>query len=160
MIFHTINLLILVGLIYFLSRNKLRKYFQDQRAELSTAIDEAEKDFIEIKTKYDEMLARIDGLDTEILNIKKTASAAIETECLRHKKETDLVIRRMLSDADLKNQQSLERAKEDFKERLVQAAFEEAEAEMRSYMKKSEELWISEMLSASSSDSERKNYAS
>ena len=160
MIFHAINLAILLSIVYFFSRKKLHAYFQKQREDLSNEIEKAEKDFVAMKAEFEAISSKVEDLDGQILELKKAASEALKNECHKHEKDTELLVKRMISDTEIKIQQATARAKQEFLGELVEAAFADARAELQSYANKSDPQWIESMLSADEKASERKNYAS
>lgn len=160
MIFHAINLAILLSIVYFFSRKKLHAYFQKQREDLSSEIEKAEKDFVAMKAEFESISSKVEGLDGQILALKKSASEALKNECLKHEKDTELLVKRMISDTEIKIQQATARAKQEFLGELVEAAFADARSELQSYSSKADPQWIEAMLSADEKTTERKNYAS
>jgi F0F1-type ATP synthase membrane subunit b/b' len=160
MIFQAINLTILLLIVYFFSRKKLHAYFKKQREDLSQEIEQAEKDFRMMKLEFEEISSKVEDLDGQILAIKQNATEALKYECEKYERDTELLVKRMLSDTELKIQQAASRAKQDFKEELIEAAFADARSELQSYVAKSDPKWIEGVLAADEKPIERKNYAS
>jgi len=91
MISKAVNLIIFLGLLYFLLRKPARQFFTTRLAEVRATLQQAAKEKEAATAKMAELDARLGRLDAELADIKSQAQreAAAESERLRAEAERD-----------------------------------------------------------------------
>lgn len=86
-----VNLIIFLGLLYFLLRKPAREFFTTRLAEVRATLQQAAKEKEAASAKMAELDARLSRLDTELADIKSQAQreAAAERERLQAEAQRD-----------------------------------------------------------------------
>jgi len=79
-IFHAINLLILIGGLYYFAGGPIRDALKGRAGSVRTDLDQAQKAQAEAKARYEEIEARLGSLATQVEEMKHKAAADAEAE--------------------------------------------------------------------------------
>lgn len=75
-----LNLILLVGVLFFLTRKPVLAYLGDRRSDIKSNLDGAEQLLNDAQTRLQEWQAKIDGMDAEVADIRRVTQAAAEQE--------------------------------------------------------------------------------
>ena len=75
-----VNLVLFLGVLYWLVRKPAREFFATRLAEVRTTLDQAAKEKAAADAKMDELSARMNRLDAEIADIRQQAAREAEAE--------------------------------------------------------------------------------
>ena len=124
---HAFNFFLLLGLLYFLLKDKVKNFLVERRGMIGNEIDQAQKTIAEAKEKYEEYAQRLNGIEAEINSIKETLHNEAEHEregILRQARHTSEVIAR---EAKETIEFETERAKREIRTEVVDQALRIAE---------------------------------
>lgn len=77
---HTVNLLIILGVIIYFAKTPVKNMLVERRSNISREIDEAQKTIKEAKERYEEYSKKLEGLEAEIASLADTIRKQGETE--------------------------------------------------------------------------------
>ncbi|MGI9432763.1 MAG: hypothetical protein ACR2PQ_11145 [Myxococcota bacterium] len=75
-----VNLILLVGVLFFLTRKPVLAYLGDRRSDIKNNLEGSEKLLDDAQTRLREWQAKMDGMDAEVADIRRVAQAAAEQE--------------------------------------------------------------------------------
>jgi len=78
--FHAINFFLLVGLLTFLLRNKIKDALANRAIRVRNSIDTSNRLRKEAQQKFEELDARLDGFEAELVTMRETAEADAKSE--------------------------------------------------------------------------------
>lgn len=77
---HAVNLVILIGVLVYFTKDTVKKFLEDRRTNLSKEIDEAQQTIDEANERHKEYSAKLDNLESEIASLKESIQKQGETE--------------------------------------------------------------------------------
>ncbi len=77
---HMFNFVLLLGLLYFVLKDKVKNFLVERRGMISNEIDQAQKTIAEAKEKYEEYAQKLSSIESEIDSIKETLHDQGENE--------------------------------------------------------------------------------
>jgi len=78
--FHAINLFLLIGLLTFLLRNKIKDALANRAIRIRTDIDDSNRLRKEAQQRFEDLEARLDGFERELDKMKVDAESEAATE--------------------------------------------------------------------------------
>jgi F0F1-type ATP synthase membrane subunit b/b' len=78
-----VNLILFIGVLYYLLRKPVRDFFTTRLAEVRATLDRAAREKAEAEAKMNELNARLSRLDTELAGIREQAEREAQTERAR-----------------------------------------------------------------------------
>lgn len=160
MIVGYINLIVFVALIYFFSRKKMRSFFAGQREDLEKSMKTAAQNLEKIEAEYLEIKSKVDDLDRIVGEIRDNTTYDIDKESRKIRAEADAFIEKLKKDAEMRMDQSYEKAKKQIESELLEIALAKAEQRLESRLENEDQAWTSQMLQSEAQNVGTKNYAS
>lgn len=124
---HSVNLLILLGIIVYFAKDSVMSFLVSRRSKISHDIDEAQKTIKEAKEKFEEYSKKLEGIEAEITNLTDNIKKQGETE-------RDEIIKQANHSAEVLSKEArdtieleAERAKREIQSEVVQLAINIAE---------------------------------
>lgn len=77
---HTVNLLILLGVLFYFAKTPVKSFLSQRRSAISGEIDEAQKTIAEAKEKYEEYALKLNAIEAEITSLKDSIRKQGENE--------------------------------------------------------------------------------
>lgn len=77
---HAVNLVILIGVLVYFTKDTVKKFLEDRRTNLSKEIDEAQQTIDEANKRYEEYTEKLNNLESEIASLKDSIKKQGETE--------------------------------------------------------------------------------
>jgi F-type H+-transporting ATPase subunit b len=114
----TINLILFLGLLYFLLRKPTRAFFEQRFATIRGSLERAAREKEEATAKLKEIDQRLEQLGTELANMRTQTAREAEAERLRLDEETKREAERLSSAAS----REIESAKQSALQELRQFA--------------------------------------
>jgi F-type H+-transporting ATPase subunit b len=115
LLWHGINLLILIGVIVYFGRGPLRAFMADRRQNIEQGIASAQHELDSAEQRLAECNRRVDALGAEIEEIKRNVRAQAETERDRLIGDARSAAERIRHDARLAVEQEGRRAREELR---------------------------------------------
>lgn len=163
-IFHILNIIIFVAIIYFASRSKVRAYFSNQRADLEQTMSKAAEDLDRIQSEYNEIKEKVANLDAIMTEIREEAGYALDRELRKIRENTSTYLDKLQKDTDRKMTQNLDKARHQIEEELIEIAVAAARRKLESKLSSNKNLdqeWTEAMVNSAAAHSVgEKNYAS
>ncbi|MDQ3010234.1 MAG: ATP synthase F0 subunit B [Acidobacteriota bacterium] len=130
-----VNLIIFLGLLYFLLRKPAREFFTTRLAEVRATLQQAAKEKEGATAKMAELDARLSRLDTELADIKSQAhrEAAAERERLQAEAQRDAEKIRVTSKREIESAKQI--AMSELREFAATKAVDLAEQMIRRELK-------------------------
>ena len=130
-----VNLVIFLGLLYFLLRKPAREFFTTRLAEVRATLQQAAKEKEAATAKMAELDARLSRLDTELADIKSQAQreAAAERERLQAEAQRDAEKIRVTSQREIESAKQI--AMSELREFAATKAVDLAEQMIRRELK-------------------------
>lgn len=124
---HSVNLILLVGLLVYLTKDAFRGFLKTRKEKLTLQIEEAKKSIEEAKVKHAEYTAKLENLSNEINSLKdsiKKQGEIEKEELIKHARQSSELISK-----DLKETIELEtaKAKDEIQKDVVDSSVEMAE---------------------------------
>lgn len=116
---NAINLAILIGVIVYYGRKPLQRYFGERRREVSHDIDRSAELLAESESRLAEWQGRIDRLDAELDEIRRTARRRAEAERDRILEQAQAAAERIRRDAESAIERELRRAHDHLRDEAV-----------------------------------------
>jgi len=146
---HFFNFVLLFGLLYKFAGPGISTALQTRAAAMREEISEAAKVREDALAREKEMLARLEGLESELADVAAKAKAQAEADRVRIEKEANERAARILESAERKVQERVMRAKDELRKETVNLAVELAEGILRGSVEKDDQQRLaSEFLSA------------
>ncbi len=143
-IFHVINLIILVFIIVRFGKKPIQDFFQNRHDTLRKALDEAEAEKQKAEEKYREYQEKLENIEKEIQDItgllRKDGSNEKE---LVLKNARDLA-ERMKKDAQMSAEQEIAKARYELRKEAVRLAVQMAEEKLQKEMKDDDQTRLAE----------------
>jgi F-type H+-transporting ATPase subunit b len=110
-----VNLVLLFGLLVYLTREPIRKYFQDRREQVRGELDDASRVLSDAEARLAEWEARAERLDAEVEEIKEKARQRAARESERILAEAEASAERIRADAHAAVDQEVSRARAELR---------------------------------------------
>jgi F-type H+-transporting ATPase subunit b len=130
-IWEWVNLLILVGVLFYFTRKPVLAYLGDRRSGIQENLDGAEQLLRDAQTRLQEWQAKVDGMDAEVAAIRRMAQAAAEHERERIVADAHTIAERIQRDAKSAIARETRRARLTLREEASQLAVELAAGLLR-----------------------------
>jgi F-type H+-transporting ATPase subunit b len=118
------NLLILVAVLFLLTRKPVLAYLGDRRSRIQENLDNAEQLLRDSESRLQEWNARVEGLDAEVADIRRLAQAAAVQERERILADARAIAERIERDAGSAVERETRRARLALREEASQLAVE------------------------------------
>ena len=156
-----LNLILLLGLIFFFTRKKLSQFFKSQKTELEQTMAEAAEDLKQIEADHAEIKSKVEDLDGIISKLREEAVYDLDREKRKVKEETEAFAEKLRRDSELRMKQSFEKAIRQVERELLEIAMARSEQKLESKMKDEDPAWTAEMIQGESGENAgTSNYAS
>jgi len=131
-IFHAINLAILVGGLYWAASGMIKDALANRATNIAREIQEATQLRDEAQAKYDELLAKIENLSTLIQDMETDAerAASAEAAAIDARAERDVVLLQNTIERTIRDE--TQRARHSLRQEAVNLAVEMAQASLLS----------------------------
>ena len=116
LIWRVVNLVLLLGVLFFLARKPLLAFFQDRRDQIHGEIQSAAQLRKEAEERYAKWQRQLVDLDAELERVRATARERAETERERILADAHAAAERIRSDAHVAVEQELRRARDQLRE--------------------------------------------
>ena len=123
-IYQGINLLIVLGLIFYFGRGPISEYFKTRREGIQTDLSEAAELLTAAEQRNAELQRRLVDLTSEVEEIREGASRRADQEAERILAEARATADRIRSDARAAVDQELRRAQAELREEAADLALE------------------------------------
>jgi F-type H+-transporting ATPase subunit b len=133
-IFQGINLLIVLGLIYFFGRLPIKLFFSTRRETISSELDEAAQLLKQAEQRNAELQRRLGDLSSEIEDLRESAQQRAEQEAERILADARASANRIRSDAQAAIDQELRRAQAELREEAANLALEIAARKLNEHV--------------------------
>ncbi len=137
--FQPANFIVLCALVYYLAKERFKRYFQTRHQEIAEQIEQSEKRLKEIEEEYAEYQKRLSQLEKEISQIRERIRKEGEFEREQILKEAKRQIERIKNEAEFTAQQEIKSAQARLYQSAVKKALELAEQFIRSQIKPEDE---------------------
>src|SRR6056297_473145 len=97
-----LNLILLLGLIFFFTRKKLSQFFKSQKTELEQTMAEAAEDLKQIEADHAEIKSKVEDLDGIISKLREEAVYDLDREKRKVKEETEAFAEKLRRDSELR----------------------------------------------------------
>jgi F-type H+-transporting ATPase subunit b len=123
----TFNVVVLIGLLYWLLAAKIKEFFTGRRAEIKDSLEKAVDKKAEAEKKYREYSEKIDKASTEIDGIIEMIKAQGVTEKQKIIEDAERTAKKMKEDAHARIEQEMKKATEQLKSQAVELSVQMAE---------------------------------
>ena len=123
----TFNVVILIGLLYWLLAAQIKEFFSGRRAEIKKNLEESVEKKAEAEKKYREYSEKIDKASVEIDGICEMIKAQGVTEKQKIIEDAEKAAKKMKEDAHARIEQELKGASDQLKAQAVQLSVQMAE---------------------------------
>jgi len=158
--FHWINFAILVFLLIFIMRRKLKDYYVKQREEIEEKMKEASAHEKKMKTGYKEVRQKMEQLKDKISELKKENRRQIEAGAERIKQEVSALSEKLDRDIERRCTQEVSKMSKAFEGWVLKEALLECRKAIASKMKEKDSEWTVKLIEETRTLSGKKNYAS
>ena len=136
-IFHTINLVILISAIVYLEKKKkfLHNFFQNRHDNLKKALEEAEAEKRKAEEKYREYQGKLENIEKEIQALTELLRKDGNSEKELMLKNARDLAERMKKDAQMSADQEIAKARYELRKEAVRLAVQMAEEKLQKEMK-------------------------
>jgi len=122
LLWHAVNLALLVGVIVYFARRPIREFLDERRATIQTDLQEAQGQLASAEENLAACQRRIDDLDRELAEIRTAVQAQAEAERARILREAEAAAERIRRDAQGSVDQELRRARERLRAETAELA--------------------------------------
>jgi F-type H+-transporting ATPase subunit b len=122
LLWHAINLALVVGVIGYFARTPIRTYMAERRQNIEAGIEAARHELSEAESRLAACNGRVASLDQEIDEIRRTVRAQAETERERLLADARVAAERIRRDAHTAVEQESRRAREDLRNEAAEMA--------------------------------------
>lgn len=119
-----LNLLLLVGVLFYLVRKPVLAYLGDRRSGIQENLEGAERLLTDAQTRLQEWQAKVDDLDAEVADIRRLTQAAAELERERIIADAEKIAERIRRDAASAVERETRRARVALREEASELAVE------------------------------------
>lgn len=127
LVWQAVNLLLLLGVLFFLARKPIVAFFAERRELIGGEIDSAASVLADAEARFAEWQRKLVELDGELAEIRETARERARHEREQILAEAQEMAERIQSDATASIEQELRRAKGDLRREAAQLAAQLAE---------------------------------
>lgn len=124
---HTVNLLILIFVLFYFLKNPLKSFLMDRRGVIAKKIEDSKKEIAEAKQTYDLYMEKMSNLDNEIRELKDTIKKEAEIERQEIIKQAEISAIKMREDARETIKSEAAKAKQEIQNEVVTLAIKLAE---------------------------------
>lgn len=124
LVYHAINLLLLVGVVAWFARRPIQAFMAERRAGVVRNIETSEQLLREAQSRLDEWQRRLANLDTELREIREASARLAEVEREEILREARALAERIRADARAAVQQEVERARAELRREAADLAVE------------------------------------
>ena len=137
--FHAINVFLMVGLLTYLLRDKIRDALANRAANVKRDIDESNQARKDAAQRFEELEARLDGFETELEQMKTDAveSAASEHDSILARAEEDAA--RIAESAQRSIRDETERARQALRREVAELSVDLAREKLSSEVTKDDQ---------------------
>lgn len=131
-VFHAINFLILVGVIYFAAGGMVRDALKTRASEVRTDLDQAQKAQTDAKASYDELQTKFNNLAAQIEDMKRKAAddAEAEAKAIDERAARDVALIEEAAERTIRNE--AERARQMLRREAANLAVDLAGQQLKS----------------------------
>lgn len=122
LLWHAINLVLVVGAIVYFARTPIRTYMAERRQNIEAGIEAARRELSEAESRLVACNERMASLDREIEEIRRTVQAQAESERERLLADARAAAERIRRDAQAAVEQESRRAREDLRNEAAEMA--------------------------------------
>ena len=130
-VYEWVNLLILVGVLVFLTRKPVLAYLGDRRSGIQENLEGAEQLLTDAQNRLQEWQAKVDGMDAEVADIRRLAQDAARQERDRIVADAEVIAERIKRDARSAVERETRRARVALREEASELAIELAAGLLR-----------------------------
>lgn len=127
MLFKTINLLLLLALLYKFAKKPIARMLSTSAGNAKNTMESAKNELEEAQAKIKEYEAKISGLEDELAKRQETSLAAIEAEKNQIIEDAKAQAQKLEEQTQTRIDQNISRAKEEIKEFLIKESVALAE---------------------------------
>lgn len=163
LVFHAINLLILITVIVIFARKKLKTTFEKQHEAFKAQLQEANAKYELAKAEYEKISAMMSGLESTLAEMRLQSTKEIENESARIEREAERMIQQTIHDGELRINVETERLKASIEKDLLERALSSAQKHLETAFKTQDESWTIQMVESAGAGHQsrgKKNYAS
>lgn len=161
LLFHGINLVLLLTIIVLVARKKIRESFDRQAEEFQAKVKEAGAQYEQTKAAYETLKSQMNDLETRLSEMRRSSMKEIENESSRIEEEAERQIQMAIKDGELRIKTEGDRLKLALEGELLDGALQMARKTLDRELKAAEPEWIAQMAATESGQSSgKKNYAS
>lgn len=154
------NIIALLALIAWFARRKLNQYFENKQKDLNAQMASAAEDLRAIQEDYDSVSEKMKSLSQEMESIRVQAQKEWEEEAKRIETDTEQFIKKLFRDNNARMEQSIEKARRDFRNELVESSLGSSRDELIGRKAEQDSKWILEVIEKSEEQEGQKEYAS
>jgi F-type H+-transporting ATPase subunit b len=122
MLWHTINLVLVLGVLFYFARTPIRTYMAERRQNIEAGIEAARRQLAEAERQLSECNERMATLDHEVEEIRRTVRAQAESERERLLADARVAAERIRRDAHIAVEQESRRARQDLRNEAAEMA--------------------------------------
>lgn len=160
-LFHTVNIVVLLTILFVFARKKIKAHFDQQHAEFTAKLRDAGAQYEKAKAEFEALKSDVENLEDRLAEMRRMSMREIEFESARIEAEADRQIQAAIQEGELRLNVEGERLKASLESELLDGAMQMARKTLEREMKSSEGEWISQMATSESGLSAgKKNYAS
>ena len=124
LVYHGINLLLLVAVIVWFARRPILAFMAERRAGVVQNIETSEQLLREARSRLDEWQRRLANLDAELREVREASARLAEVEREEILREARALAERIRADARAAVQQEVERARAELRREAADLAVE------------------------------------
>ena len=128
---HTVNLLILIGVLVYFLKTPVKNFLMERRGTISHDIDVAQKTINEAKSRFEEYSKKLEAIETEISALKDTLRKQGESERKELLRQAEATSETLRKEARETIELQTERAKHEIQSEVANLALGNAEALIR-----------------------------
>jgi len=121
-LWHAINLALVVGVIVYFARNPIRAFMADRRSSIESNLEAAKRELDSAEARLAECNARVNSLDREIAELRATVQSQAEAERDRLLADARAAAERIRRDAAIAVEQEGRRARDELREEAADIA--------------------------------------
>lgn len=130
------DFVVLIGLFYWLVRDKIKEFFAGRRADIKTSLEEAASAKEEAEKKFKEYSAKLDKAGEEIKDISEMIKAQGLAEKEKIIESARITAEKMKEDAQARSEQELKKARSQLRAEAVELSVQMAEEILKKNIKK------------------------
>lgn len=130
------NFVVLIGVLYWLLRDKIKEFFAGRQADIKTSLEEAAAAKKEAENKFREYSARLDKAAEEIAEISEMITKRGSVEKEKIIENARITSEKMKKDAEARMEQDLKKAKSQLRAEAVELSIRMAEEILKKNIEK------------------------